>query len=175
MDKYEFNIKVEQIRKLVNREDFETAKKITDAIDWKRVHNANLLSMVSQVYEKNRDYRTAKEILLMAFERAPIGKRLLYKLTELALKEGNGEDAEAYYREFCEAAGDDPRQHLLRYMVLRQKGAPLEQRIHSLESYLADELDEKWMYELAVLYQNAGDMDRCISTCVKLMLMFGLG
>lgn len=175
MDKYEFNIKVEQIRKLVNREDFETAKKITDAIDWKRVHNANLLSMVSQVYEKNRDYRTAKEILLMAFERAPIGKRLLYKLTELALKEGNGEDAEAYYREFCEAAGDDPRQHLLRYMVLRQKGAPLEQRIHSLESYLADELDEKWMYELAVLYQKAGDMDRCISTCDKLMLMFGLG
>ncbi len=175
MDKYEFNIKVEQIRKLVNREDFETAKKITDAIDWKRVHNANLLSMVSQVYEKNNDYRTAREILLMAFERAPIGKRLLYKLTELALKEGNAKDAEAYYRKFCELAGDDPRQHLLRYMILKQRNAPTEQMIHSLESYMAEELDEKWLYELAELYHKSGDAERCVNTCDKLMLMFGLG
>lgn len=175
MDKYEFNIKVEQIRKLVNKSDYETAMKIADTIDWKKVRNANLLSMVAQVYEKNNEYQDAKDILLLAFERAPIGKRLLYKLTELSLKEENVEEAEAYYREFCELAGDDPRQHLLRYMILKQKGAPAEQLIHSLESYTAEELDEKWLYELAALYHEAGDADKCVSTCDKIMLMFGLG
>ena len=98
MDKYEFNIKVEQIRKLVNKGDYETAMKIADTIDWKKVHNTSLLSMVAQVYEKNEEYQDAKDLLLLAFERAPIGKRLLYKLTELALREGNVDEAEAYYR-----------------------------------------------------------------------------
>ena len=89
MDKYEFNIKVEQIKKLVNRGDYATAMKIADTIDWHRVRNASLLSMVAQVYEKNEEYQEAKDILLLAFERAPIGKRLLYKLTDLAIKEGS--------------------------------------------------------------------------------------
>lgn len=175
MDKYEFNVKVEQIRKLVNKEDYETAMKIADSIDWKKVRNANLLSMVAQVYEKNEEYQDAKDILLLAFERAPIGKRLLYKLTELALKEGNMEEAEAYYREFCDLSADDPRQYLLRYMILKAKDAPVEQLIHSLESYTAEELDEKWLYELAELYHEAGNETLCVSTCDKIMLMFGLG
>lgn len=175
MDKYEFNIKVEQMRKMVNRGDYETAMKIADTIDWKKVRNANLLSMVATIYEKNNEYQDAKDILLLAFERAPIGKRLLYKLTDLALKEGNVEEAEAYYREFCDLAGDDPRQHLLRYMILREMGAPLEQLIHSLEIYTSEELDEKWLYELAELYHEAGDEQRCVSACDKIMLMFGLG
>lgn len=175
MDKYEFNIKVEQIRKLVNKGDYETAMKIADTIDWKKVRNANLLSMVATVYEKNKEYQDAKDILLLAFERAPIGKRLLYKLTDLALKEGNLEEAQAYYREFCDLAGDDPRQQLLRYMILKAMDAPLEQLIHSLESYTSEELDEKWLYELAELYHEAGDAARCVSTCDKIMLMFGLG
>ena len=175
MDKYEFNIKVEQIRKLINQGDFETAMKIADTIDWKKVRNANLLSMVANVYEKNHEYQDAKEILLMAFERAPIGKRLLYKLTDLALKEGNVEEANAYYREFCDLAGDDPRQHLLRYMILKAMDAPIEQQIHSLEGYTEEELDEKWLYELADLYHRAGDAQRCVAACDKIMLMFGLG
>ena len=175
MDKYEFNIKVEQIRKLSNQGDFETAMKIADTIDWKKVRNANLLSMVANVYEKNHEYQDAKEILLMAFERAPIGKRLLYKLTDLALKEGNVEEANAYYREFCDLAGDDPRQHLLRYMILKAMDAPIEQQIHSLEGYTEEELDEKWLYELADLYHRAGDAQRCVAACDKIMLMFGLG
>lgn len=175
MDKYEFNIKAEQIRKLVNKSDYETAMKIADTIDWKKVRNANLLSMVAGVYEKNHEYQDAKNILLLAFERAPIGKRLLYKLTDLALKEGNLKEAEAYYREFCELAGDDPRQHLLRYMILKEMNAPLEQQIHSLESYTAEELDEKWLYELAELYHEAGDSAHCVAVCDRLMLMFGLG
>lgn len=175
MDKYEFNLKVEQIRKLVNKGDFATAMKITDTIDWKKVRNTTTLSMVSQVYEKNGEYQDAKDILLLAFERAPIGKRLLYKLTELALKEGNLDEAEAYYREFCDLAADDPRQHLLRFMILKEKGAPIEQLIHSLECYTSEELDEKWMYELAELYHEAGDESRCVAACDKIMLMFGLG
>ncbi len=176
MDKYEFNLKVDQIRKMVNKGDYGTAKRIADGIDWNKVRsNANLLSMVSQVYEKNRDYRNAKEILLMAYERAPIGKRLLYKLTELALKEESVEEAEDYYREFCDLAGDDPRQYLLRYKLLKQKDAPKEQMIHALESYTAEELDEKWLYELALMYHENQDEARCISTCDRLTLMFGLG
>lgn len=175
MDKYEFNIKVEQIKKLVNKSDFETAMKIADTIDWRRVRNANLLSMIASVYEKNEEYQEAKDILLIAFERAPIGKRLLYKLTQLALKQGNIQEAESYYREFCELAGDDSRQDILRYLILKAKGAPIEQLIHSLESYTSTELDEKWLYELADLYHQAGMEEQCVKTCDKIMLMFGLG
>lgn len=175
MDKYEFNIKIEQIKKLVGKGDYETAMKIADTIDWRRVRNTNLLSMVATIYEKNEDYEEAKEILLLAYERAPIGKRLLYKLAELALKQGNIEEAEAYYKEFGDLASDDPRQQLLRYMILKAKGAPAQQLIHSLEAYTSVELDEKWLYELAELYSLAGMADRCVETCDRIMLMFGLG
>lgn len=175
MDKYEFNIKVEQIKKLVSKNDYDTAMKIADTIDWRRVRNTNLLSMVAMVYEKNEDYQEAKEILLQAFERAPIGKRLLFKLAELALKEGNIEEAEAYYKEFSDLASEDPRQQLLRFMILKAKGAPAQQLIHSLESYTSVELDEKWLYEMAELYSLAGMADRCVETCDRIMLMFGLG
>lgn len=175
MDKYEFNIKVEQIKKMVNKGDFETAMKIADTIDWRRVRNANLLAMISQVYEKNGEYSEAKEVLLLAFERAPIGKRLLYKLTELALKEGSVKEAEDYYREFCDMAPDDSRQHLLRYMILKEKKASDAQLIHSLECYVSTELDEKWMYELASLYARANMVPECIQMCDRIMLMFGIG
>ena len=175
MDKYEFNIKVEQIKKLVAQSDYETAMKIADTIDWRRVRNTTLLSMVANVYEKNEDYEEAKEIILLAYERAPIGKRLLYKLAELAIKEGNVDEAEAYYREFTDLAPDDPRQQLLRYLILKEKGAPAQQLIHSLESYTSKELDERWLYELAELYSLAGMPERCIETCDRIMLMFGLG
>ena len=175
MDKYEFNIKVEQIRKLVGKNDYATAMKIADTIDWRRVRNANLLSMISEVYEKNREYQEAKEVLLLAFERAPIGKRLLYKLTELALREGSISEAEDYYREFCDLSPDDTRQHLLRYMLLKEKKAPMDQIIHALERYISTEVDEKWMYELADLYARAGRTSDCIQLCDKMILMFGVG
>ena len=175
MDKYEFNIKVEQLKKLVNKGDYETAMKIADTIDWRRVRNANLLSLVSSVYEKNHEYHEAKEILLIAFERAPIGKRLLYKLTQLALKEGEIPEAEAYYREFCSMAEDDSRQYILRYLILKAKHASTEQLIHALENYTSLELDEKWLYQLAELYSEAGRKAECVQICDKIMLMFGLG
>ena len=175
MDKYEFNIKVEQIKKLVNKGDFETAMKIADTIDWRRVRSTSLLTMISQIYEKNAEYQDAKDILLLAYERAPLGKGLLYKLTDLALRENNIQEAEAYYREFCELSGDDPRQYLLRFLILEAKDAPLEQQINSLERYCQEEMDEKWLYHLAELYHQANQADDCVRICDKIMLMFGLG
>lgn len=175
MDKYEFNIKVEQIKKLVNKGDFETAMKIADTIDWRRVRSTSLLTMISQIYEKNAEYQDARDILLLAYERAPLGKGLLYKLTDLALRENNIQEAEAYYREFCELSGDDPRQYLLRFLILEAKDAPLEQQINSLERYCQEELDEKWLYHLAELYHQANQADDCVRICDKIMLMFGLG
>lgn len=175
MDKYEFNIKVEQIKKLVNKGDFETAMKIADTIDWRRVRSTSLLTMISQIYEKNAEYQDAKDILLLAYERAPLGKGLLYKLTDLALRENNIQETEAYYREFCELSGDDPRQYLLRFLILEAKDAPLEQQINSLERYCQEELDEKWLYHLAELYHQANQADDCVRICDKIMLMFGLG
>lgn len=175
MDKYEFNIKVEQIKKLVNKGDYETAMKIADTIDWRRVRSTSLLTMISQIYEKNAEYQDAKDILLLAYERAPLGKGLLYKLTDLALRENNIQEAEAYYREFCELSGDDPRQYLLRFLILEAKDAPLEQQINSLERYCQEELDEKWLYHLAELYHQANQADDCVRICDKIMLMFGLG
>ena len=175
MDKYEFNIKVEQIKKMVSRGDYGTAMKIADTIDWHRVRNASLLSMIAQIYEKNEEYQEAKDILLLAFERAPVGKRLLYKLADLALKDGSTAEAEAYYREFCDLAQDDPRQYLLRYKILKVKKAPVDQLIRALEVYTASEVDEKWLYELADLYHKAGIEDKCVATCDRIMLLFGLG
>ena len=110
---------------MVSRGDYGTAMKIADTIDWHRVRNASLLSMIAQIYEKNEEYQEAKDILLLAFERAPVGKRLLYKLADLALKDGSTAEAEAYYREFCDLAQDDPRQYLLRYKILKAKKAPV--------------------------------------------------
>lgn len=175
MDKYEFNIKVEQIKKMANSGDYETAMKIADTIDWRRVRNVNILSMVATIYEKNEEFQESKDILLLAFERAPIGKRLLFKLAELAIKEGSLREAEDYYREFCDLTPDDPRQYILRYMILNAKGAPVEQLIHTLEQYCGIELDEKWLYKLAELYAEAGMGELCIMACDKIMLMFGLG
>lgn len=176
MDKYEFKIKVDQIRKLVNQSDYETAMKIADGIDWRRVRSTSLLTLASMVYEKNKEYEDAKDILLIAYERAPIGKGLLTRLTDLALRSGNVKEAEAYYKEYCSMAGDeDTMQHLLRFLILEAKDAPVEQQIHALEQYCKEELDDKWLYRLAQLYQEAGRKEDCVSACDKIMLMFGIG
>ncbi|MDD6195888.1 MAG: hypothetical protein PUB12_03210 [[Clostridium] aminophilum] len=176
MDKFEFKVKIEQIKKLVNKSDYETAMKIADAIDWRRVKSTGLLTLASSIYEKNREYSDAKDILLIAYERAPIGRTLLTKLTDLALREGNVREAEAYYKEYCEQVDDnDSVQHLLRFLILEAKGASVEQQINSLEMYCNDELDDKWLYHLAELYREAGREDDCVRACDKIMLMFGIG
>lgn len=175
MDKYEFNIKVEKLKKLTKEGDWEGAMSIADQVDWRRVSSVSLLSLVSEVYEKNGDYAEAKEILLLAYEQAPLGKRLLYKLTTLSIADGEVNEAQAFYKEFYDAAPDDPRQHILRYLILKEKGAPIPQLINTLEVYNKLELSEKWLYELAELYHQAGRSEDCVRVCDQIMLMFGIG
>lgn len=175
MDKYEFNIKAEQMRKMAEQGDYKTAMQIADTIDWRRVRNANLLSYVADIYEHNSEYEEAKDILLLAFERAPVGKRFLYKLAEISVKAGDLQDAQEFYHEFCELSPDDSRQFLLRYLILKAKGASAEQLIAPLEEYTSLEVDEEWLYTLAKLYSEAGCEDACVRTCDKIMLLFGLG
>lgn len=175
MDKYEFNIKVEQMKKLVSRKDYETAAKIADTIDWRRVRSANLLTTVASIYEEIKEYQEAIDVLLIAFERAPGGKFLLYQLTVLALKNKNISEAEAYYNEFCDIAGEDSRKNLLKYLIMKEKGASIDQLIVLLESYVKEELDEKWLYELAEMYHQAGLNEQCVQLCDKIILMFGIG
>lgn len=175
MDKYEFNIKAEQMRKMAEQGDYKTAMQIADTIDWRRVRNANLLSYVADIYEHNGEYEEAKDILLLAFERAPVGKRFLYKLAEISVQAGDLQDAQEFYHEFCEMSPDDSRQFLLRYLILKAKGASAEQLIAPLEEYTSEEVDEEWLYTLAKLYSEAGHEDACVRTCDKIMLLFGLG
>lgn len=175
MDRYDFNIKVEKLRELAREKDYENAMKIADAIDWRRVQDSKLLQVVSEVYENNGEYGEAKEILLLAYEKSGLGRRFLYKLVELAIKDGNLKEAEAYYKEFGEIAHGDSRKYLLRYQIFTAKGEDIKQRIAALEAFNARELDEKYMYELAKLYYEAGMDEECVKFCDNIMLMFGFG
>ena len=175
MDKYEFSIKAEQIKKMVGQGDYKTAMQIADTIDWNRVRNANLLSSIAEIYEKNGEYEEAKDILLLAFERAPVGKRFLYKLSELSLSSGSIEDAVEFYKEFLDVSPEDPRKFLLQYMILKAKGAMASQLVRPLEQFTATELEEQWLYELAKLYGEAGREEDCVRTCDKMILLFGMG
>ena len=175
MDKYEFNMKATQMQKMMDQGDYLTAMKIADTIDWRRVKNANLLASVATIYENNEEFEEAKDILLLAFDRAPVGKRFLFKLAEISVKAGDIQDAEDYYREFIEMSPDDSRVYLLQYMILKAKGASNRQLIAPLEDYTAQEMDERWLYELAKLYAEAGYEDDCVRTCDKITVLFGNG
>ncbi len=175
MDKYEFNIKAEQISRLVEEGDYSTAMQIADTIDWRRVRNANLLSSIADIYDRNGEYEEAKDILMLAFERAPVGKRFLFRLSELSLKAGDIPAAQEFYNEFCDVSPDDDQQYLLRFLILRAKGAKAEQLAGALEMYTSTELDEKWLYELARLYAEAGNPAAAVQTCDRIVLMFGIG
>lgn len=175
MDKREFSIKAEQMQKQAELGDYATAMKIADKIDWRRVTNVSQLARVSEIYEKNGEYREAKEIMLLAFERAPMGRGLLVKLLELALKDNDIAEAERYYREFLDLAPEDPRQYVLRYQILSAKGAAPAQKIPPLERYVELELDEPLMYELAELYHAAGRHEECVELCDRITLLFGTG
>lgn len=175
MDKREFSIKAEQMQKQAELGDYATAMKIADKIDWRRVTNVSQLARVSEIYEKNGEYREAKEIMLLAFERAPMGRGLLIKLLELALKDNDIAEAERYYREFLDLAPEDSRQYVLRYQILSAKGAAPGQKIPPLERYVELELDEPLMYELAELYHAAGRHEECVELCDRIALLFGNG
>lgn len=175
MDKYEYNIKAEQIVKLIGKKDFNTAAKIADGIDWKRVRNINMLMNVGGVYTEVGRYNDAKAILLMAFERAPIGRRLAYKLAEVCIMSGDFEDAEHYYQNFVDLAPRDIGRYELQYKMAKKKGEPVETLIAILQEYKKNDFDEAWAYELARLYHKAGMREACIAECDELILWFGEG
>ena len=175
MDKYEYNIKSDKIKKLVERKDYETAVKIADTIDWERVRNIKMLSTVSLAYEKVSRFEEAKDLLLMAYECAPVGRRFLYKLTELATKQGEFDEAEDYLKEFAATSPQDPSRLILRYEISKAKGEPTERLITILETYQKREFEEKWSYELANLYYRVGKNDECVKLCDEIVLWFGVG
>lgn len=175
MDKYEYGIKADKLKKLAEKKDYETAAKLADTIDWHRVKNMRMLSLVALVYEKVERYSDAKEILLQAYEQAPTGRRLLYKLTEISVKEREFEDAELFYREFSEVAPDDLGRYILRFTILSGKGESLDKQIGILEAYKKREFDEKWAFELAKLYHKAGRSEDCVRLCDEIILWFSCG
>ena len=176
MDKYEFNLKIEQIKKLAGEGDYATALRVTEAIDWNRVRNVNLLTLAASVFEENQKYDSAKDTLILAMERSPehspAEKRILYKLTELAVRSGNVTEAEDYYQEYSQVAPDDPGCLLLQYMIMKVKHAPYPQLIQCLELYCQYDPDEKWMYELATTYESAGRIQDAVALADRISLMF---
>ncbi len=173
MDKYEFSLKMEQMKKLIHEEDYVTAFKIADSIDWNRVRNINLLTMAATVYEKNDRLEEAKKILNLALDRAPVGKRLLYKLTELAVRTGELEQAEEYYYEYRSVDAEDIGNYVLQYMILKARHAPYDRQLQPLELYCQRDPDEKWLYELATTYEFAGRTTDCVRTCDRIALLYG--
>lgn len=176
MDKYEFNLKIEQIKKLAGEGDYATALRVTEAIDWNRVRNVNLLTLAASVFEENQRFDDAKDTLVLAMERSPehspAEKRILYKLTELAVRSGNVTEAEDYYQEYSQVAPDDPGCLLLQYMIMKVKHAPYPQLIQCLELYCQYDPDEKWMYELATTYESAGRIQDAVALADRISLMF---
>ena len=175
MDKYEYNVKSDQIKKLYSRKEFEAAAKIADEIDWYRVKDNTMINRVADIYENTKQYDKAKEVLLIAYERSPLGRQLAYKLTILALRTKNFVEADEFYQDFVEMSPSDVSQYLLKYRIAKAKGEDIEVLIKILEAYIEVEMDERWQYELAKLYHEAGEDDKCIAMCDELELWFNDG
>lgn len=175
MDKYEYKLKTEQMLELMENGAYNRAAEIADAIDWKRVRNATMLTNVSDIYEKNGDYQKSYEVLNIAYHRAEGSRKVLYRLCTLALKTGNVDEAIDYYDDFIQVAPKDPNQHILKYKILRARRAPIEQQIEALEEFKKAEYLEEWAFELAKLYQEAGMTAECLEECDDLILWFSEG
>ena len=175
MDKYEYKLKLDQIKALAAEGDYASAAEIADTVNWRKIKNVNLLVKAGDVYIKQKRYEEAKEILLMAYDRSPIGRMIVYRLAEIAVKTKNLEEAEEYYDEFVELAPHDNLKYVLRYKISRAKGADIQTRIAILEELKEAEYTEEWAYQLAFLYHKAGESEKCIDTCDELILWFGEG
>ncbi len=175
MDKYEYRLKTEHIKRLAAKKEYASAVKICDGIDWNKVKDVKMLTAVSDIYEAVGRYQEAIDVLIQAYQYAPIGRRIVYRLTELAVDCGNYKDAEEYYEEFCNIAPNDMGRIILNYKLEKAKGAKVEDLIKILEKYKEEDFDERWSYELAELYAKAGRKQDCISLCDDIILWFGLG
>lgn len=175
MDKYEYKLKLDQLKNLAAAEDYSTAAQIADSINWKKVRNSSTLCLVGDIYNHLERYEESKELYLMAYDHSPIGRNIIYKLTEAALKAGNVAEAEEYYQEFAEISPNDAKKYILRYQISCMKDEPLENKISILEELKEKEYTEKWAYELACLYRDQQDVQKCVAACDELILWFGDG
>lgn len=175
MDKTEYHLKLDEINKLVEAQDYEGALEIADSIDWRRVKSVRTLCMVAEIYEVNDELEESMKMLQLAYKRSSLGKMILYRQVELALKMGLYDDAVKYYNQYLETASNDTSKYILKYKIYKAQKAPLEDQIAILEEYKEREYTERWVYELARLYKLAGQEQKCIETCDDLALWFGDG
>ena len=175
MDKYEYNLKLDQIKALSAEEGYMSAAEIADSINWNKIKNVNTLVKIGEIYEKAERYQDARDILLMAYDRSPIGRMIIYRLAEVAIKMGDYDAATEYYDEFVEISPHHDMKNELRYASKKGQGASFDELITILEEYKDEEYTEEWAYELAYLYHKAGKADKCIDACDELILWFGDG
>ena len=165
VDKTEYHLKLEEINRLVDAQDYEGALTVADSIDWRRVKSVRTLCMVADIYEVNGELEKSMQMLQLAHKRSSIGKMILYRQVELALKMGLYDDAVKYYNEYLETASNDTSKYILKYKIYKAQKAPLENQIAILEEYKEREYTERWVYELAKLYKKAGQEKKCVETC----------
>lgn len=175
MDKYEYKLKIDQMKALAAEGNYAAAAEIVDSINWRKVKNVNLLVKAGDIYIRQKRYEEAKEILFMAYDRSPIGRMIIYRLAEISVKMKNLDDAEEYYREFVEIAPHDNLKYVLRYKISRAENADIHTLIAILEELKEAEYTEEWAYHLACLYHKAGEVEKCIDACDELILWFGEG
>ena len=175
LDKEEFRIKLEEINRLVEKKNYKDAMEVVDSIDWRRVKNVRTLCVVGEIYAANKRYEDSKEIFLLAYHRAPIGKNILYRLIEVSLKMKDIAEAEEFYEEFLEVAPNDNTRYILKYKICKEKQVSLDEQIKILEEYKEKEFTERWSYELAKLYYQNGDTQKCLSLCDEMVLWFSDG
>ena len=175
MDKYEYQLKTEHIRQVAARKEYGEAAKLCDTIDWTKIRDVKMLTLAADVYTAVGEYEKAIDILQQAYEYAAMGRRIVYRLTELALKADSYDDAKNYFEEFCRIAPNDQGRYILLYKMARYQKATLDEKIKILEAYKREDFDEKWAYELAVLYSMNNEKDKCIQLCDDIILWFGLG
>ena len=175
MDKYEYQLKTEHIRQVAARKEYGEAAKLCDTIDWTKIRDVKMLTLAADVYTAVGEYEKAIDILQQAYEYAAMGRRIVYRLTELALKADSYDDAKNYFEEFCRIAPNDQGRYILLYKMARYQKATLDEKIKILEAYKREDFDEKWAYELAVIYAMNNEKDKCIQLCDDIILWFGLG
>ncbi len=175
MDKYEYKLKLEQLKNLVEEGDYATAAQMADSINWRKVRNASTLCMVGEIYDKMNRYEDSRELLLMAYDHSPIGRNIVYKLAEIAIKARDVAAAEDYYSEFSEIAANDTKKYILRYKISQLKNEPIANRISILEELKDKDYIEEWVFELAKMYREADMIPKCVETCDELILWFGDG
>jgi len=175
LDKYEYKLKLDQMKSAFAEGNYHMAEELADSINWKRVRNANSLIKAGEVYETAERYDDAKEMFLLAYERSPIGRTIVYRLAELAIHVGNYDEAMEYYEEFVEMAPNDSLKFVLKYKIYKAKGESLAEQIQILEDLKEQEYIEEWAYELAYLYHQAGMSEKCVEACDELILWFGDG